>query len=66
MTVLGMPESMFLVFVATLIAGSLGGIHYVVVHILLGKPVNDRTRDRSAEEGTGVTDSTADGGRTDG
>jgi hypothetical protein len=29
---------MFLVFLATILAGSLGAIHYVIVHILLGKP----------------------------
>jgi hypothetical protein len=29
---------MFLVFVATVLAGSLGAIHYLVVHVLLGRP----------------------------
>jgi hypothetical protein len=29
---------MFLVFVATVLAGSLGAIHYVIVHIIMGKP----------------------------
>jgi len=41
MTVLGMPLSMFLVFVATVLAGSLGAIHYVVFHILLKRPFAD-------------------------
>lgn len=41
MTVLGMPLEMFLIFVATILAGSLGAIHYVVVHILLGRPVEE-------------------------
>lgn len=42
MTVLGMPLSMFLVFVATILAGSLGAIHYVVFHIFLGRPFADQ------------------------
>lgn len=41
MTVLGMPLSMFLVFAATVLAGSLGAIHYVIVHMLLGRPFAD-------------------------
>ncbi|MFB6201066.1 MAG: hypothetical protein ABEI98_03555 [Halorhabdus sp.] len=41
MTILGMPTSMFLVFVATLLAGSIGAIHYVVVHVLMGRPVEE-------------------------
>ncbi len=35
---LGLPTSMLLVFVATILAGSLGAIHYVIVHVLLGRP----------------------------
>jgi hypothetical protein len=42
MTVLGMPLSMFLVFVATILAGSLGAIHYVVFHMILGRPFADQ------------------------
>lgn len=61
MTVLGMPLSMFLVFVATLIAGSVGGIHYVVVHVLLGRPVNDVTTDNSIHG----SETVADQGHTD-
>lgn len=38
MTTLGLPTSMFLVFVATVLAGSLGAIHYVIVHIIMGRP----------------------------
>lgn len=38
MTTFGMPTSMFLVFVATILAGSLGAIHFVVVHVLMGRP----------------------------
>lgn len=62
MTVLGMPDSMFLVFVATLIAGSLGAMHYVVIHVVLGRPVNDVTTDRTADGSEAV----ADRGQTDG
>lgn len=66
MTVLGMPTSMFLVFVATILAGSLGAIHYVVVHVLLGKPVNERIIDRDAEENDPTEDRATDGGSMDG
>ena len=38
MTTFGMPTPMFLVFVATVLAGSLGAIHYVVVHVIMGRP----------------------------
>ena len=38
MTTFGLPTSMFLVFVATVLAGSLGALHYLVVHVLLGRP----------------------------
>ncbi|RZV06457.1 hypothetical protein BDK88_3456 [Natrinema hispanicum] len=62
MTVIGMPVSMFIVFVATLVAGSLGAIHYVVVHVLLGRPVNDVTTDQTIDGSEAV----ADRGRTDG
>ncbi len=41
MTVLGMPLSMFLVFAATVLAGSLGAIHYVIVHMILKRPFAD-------------------------
>lgn len=66
MTVLGMPDAMFLVFVATLLAGSLGAMHYVVVHVLLGRPVNDLTKGHTAEAGEAAKDRATDGGRTDG
>lgn len=36
-----MPTPMFLVFVATILAGSLGALHYLVVHIILGRPFGD-------------------------
>ena len=57
MPVLGMPTAMFLVFVATLIAGSLGFLHFMIVHVFMGKPVDETIRGRAAEEG-----GTADGG----
>jgi hypothetical protein len=44
MSVLGMPTDMFLVFVATLIAGSLGAIHFTVVHVIMGRPVEENIR----------------------
>jgi hypothetical protein len=44
MTILGMPEAMFLVFVATLLAGSLAAIHYTIVYVIL-----DRAGDSSVQ-----------------
>lgn len=41
MTIFGMPMSMFLVFVATILAGSVGAIHFILVHVLMGKPFSD-------------------------
>lgn len=41
MTVLGLPLSMFLVFAATILAGSLGAIHFTVVHLLMKRPFPD-------------------------
>ena len=41
MAVLGMPFEMFLVFAVTLLGGSIGAIHYVIVHVLMGKPVDE-------------------------
>jgi hypothetical protein len=38
MTTFGLPTSMFLVFVATILAGSIGAIHYLIVHVIMGKP----------------------------
>ena len=49
MTIYGMPTTMFLVFVATILAGSLGAIHYVVVHVLFGKPVNENIQKTTTE-----------------
>lgn len=66
MTVFGMPTSMFLVFVATILAGSMGAIHYVVVHVILGKPVNERIIDRDGEENDATEDRATDGGSIDG
>ncbi len=38
MPTFGLPTSMFLVFVATILAGSLGAIHYLIVHVIMGRP----------------------------
>ena len=65
MTVFGMPTSMFLVFVATILAGSMGAIHYVVVHIILGKPVHERIIDRDTEEDDSTEDRVTEGGSID-
>lgn len=53
MTVLGLPLSMFLVFVATLVAGSLGAIHYTIVHIIGKRPFGDEDLRRRRLEGLG-------------
>ena len=66
MTVFGMPTSMFVVFIATILAGSMGAIHYVVVHMILGKPVNERIIDRAPEENDPTEDRATDGGSIDG
>jgi hypothetical protein len=55
MTVLGMPLSMFLVFAATVLAGSLGAIHYTVVHIILGRPFEDEGERRQVRDPGGRT-----------
>ncbi len=55
MTTLGMPNSMALVFAATILAGSLGAIHFVVVHMIMGRPFADEAEAlevRSAGERT--------------
>ncbi len=55
MTTLGMPNSMALVFAATILAGSLGAIHFVIVHMIMGRPFSDEGDEittRSAGERT--------------
>lgn len=38
MTTFGLPMSMFLVFVATILAGCVGALHYLVAHVIMGRP----------------------------
>ena len=38
MTPLGLPPAMFWIFVAVVLAGSLGAIHYVLAHVLGDRP----------------------------
>ncbi len=52
MSVLGMPTDMFIVFVLTLLAGSIGAIHYTVVHIIMGRPVDETIRGGGASDGS--------------
>lgn len=54
MTVLGMPLEMFLIFVGTIVAGSLGAVHYVVVHVIMGKPMKGRVPDRAESSETSL------------
>ncbi|ELY91780.1 hypothetical protein C483_09584 [Natrialba hulunbeirensis JCM 10989] len=58
-----MPESMFIVFALTVIGGSLGAIHYTVVHVLLGKPFADEEGEQTG--GTKPTDALAERGEGD-
>lgn len=39
MTILGMPLEMFLIFAATIAAGSIGALHYLLVYVVLRRPV---------------------------
>ncbi|WP_273740682.1 hypothetical protein [Natrinema soli] len=65
MTVFGMPQSMFLVFLATLLAGSIGALHYVVVHVILGRPINETAKNRTTENDSPVKERRTDGGQAD-
>jgi hypothetical protein len=49
MSAFGLPPAMLLVFVATILAGSLAAIHYVVVHILMGRPFGDEVEPAGPE-----------------
>lgn len=60
MPTLGLPTPMFVIFVATVLAGSLGAIHYVIVHVVMGRPFAEipppvvvDSRDDAAEETDG-------------
>jgi hypothetical protein len=54
MPILGMPVGMFLVFVATVVVGSLGAAHYVIVHVVMGEPVDEYIRENPSEVEEGV------------
>lgn len=41
MTLFGLPQPMLLVFVATIVAGSIGAVHYLIVHVWLGRPFEE-------------------------
>ncbi|WP_217493263.1 hypothetical protein [Haladaptatus sp. W1] len=41
LAILGLPVDMFVVFIATIIVGSIGAIHYLIVHVLGGKPFEE-------------------------
>jgi hypothetical protein len=38
LAILGLPVDMFVVFITTIIVGSIGAVHYLVVHVIGGKP----------------------------
>lgn len=50
--ILGLPTEMTLVFLATILAGSLGAIHYVIFHILLRRPFPDEVEPATTEKTT--------------
>lgn len=41
MTIFGMPDATALAFGLTAFAGCFAAIHYVIVHVLLGKPIQE-------------------------
>jgi len=53
---------MFLVFLVVLLAGSLGAIHYVIVHILLRRPFGDEPPAAHGGLGMGGEAPSASGG----
>jgi len=46
MDVFGLPVETFAMLVATVLAGSMGAIHLLVVHKILGRPFPDREEPR--------------------
>ncbi|MBT8405236.1 MAG: hypothetical protein KJP18_15335 [Gemmatimonadetes bacterium] len=54
MTAFGLPGPMFWVFVATIVAGSLGALHFLIVHVALGRPVVETLPPALAREGQGA------------
>ena len=56
MTVLGLPLAMFLVFVATILAGSIGALHYLIVHRLMGRPFHRADGDGERCAGSAARD----------
>jgi hypothetical protein len=50
MSVVGMPLEMFLVFAATLFVGCAAMIHYVIVHVIMGRPPEENIPRRGGTE----------------
>lgn len=44
MAIFGMPNATAAAFGLTALAGCAAAIHYLVVHILLGKPIREETQ----------------------
>lgn len=51
MDVLGLPLEMAAVFVATVVAGSIGFVHYVLVSVFGVTPLGSRSVGRPSREG---------------
>jgi len=49
----GLPLPMFLVFALVILAGSLGAIHYLIVHVVLRRPFGDEPADGPSGIGAG-------------
>ena len=62
MTILGMPDLTFMVFVATILAGSIGAIHYVLTYVILGRPITNVDQESSSKTVNPEKQRAADGG----
>lgn len=49
MVSIGMPLEMVLVFLATIVAGCMGAVHYIIVHVIGGKPFKDELEGQDAQ-----------------
>ena len=62
MTILGMPDPTFMVFVVTILAGSIGAIHYVLTYVILGRPITNVDQESSSKTVNPEKQRAADGG----
>ncbi|GAA0471252.1 hypothetical protein GCM10008985_30180 [Halococcus dombrowskii] len=62
MTIFGMPDPTFVVFVGTILAGSIGAIHYVLTYVILGKSIKSVDQGSTPETANPEKERIADGG----